>query len=413
MAGSVREKFGRRIDRQAQYLGDILVLVAHFQGLGVVAGAAAGRARRVHAGQEQQLDHDEAFAVAMLAASLGHVEGKSPRVVFAAFRHLGRRKQFADMVEQPRVSGKVRTRGPPDGFLVDPDQALDLLQSRDDVALHGFGRRTFQRIRFPGRIGHIRLNRMAQSLGHQLDQHLADQGRFTGARHARDRRQRAEGKLDGQVTQIVARHPFQAQPAGRFAGRAQRWRRRIEQEAPRLRVGHLLQAGRLAAVQNLAALLARGGAHVDNPVGVADHVQRMLDDEQGIAGRLQLGQRAQQGLRVGRMQARRRLVQHVDDAEQVRAHLRRQPQALQFAGRQGGRAALEREVTQPQRQQHVQARRQVGGNALGDDAFFRVRIMFSLTGQSRVAGSAWGRSSVGQARQRQPRQCRQYRARRT
>ena len=41
-----------------------------------------------------------------------------------------------------------------------------------------------------------------------------------------------------------------------------------------------------------------------------------------------------------------RLVEHVDDAEQVRAHLRRQPQPLQLARRERRRAALERQVAE-------------------------------------------------------------------
>ena len=51
---------------------------------GVVARAMAGRAGCVDARQEQQLDHDEALALARLAPPFRDVEGESSRVVAAA-----------------------------------------------------------------------------------------------------------------------------------------------------------------------------------------------------------------------------------------------------------------------------------------------------------------------------------------
>ena len=64
------------------------------------------------------------------------------------------------------------------------------------------------------------------------------------------------------------------------------------------------------------------------------------------------------------MQAGRRLVEHVDHAEQIRAHLRREAQPLQLAGRERGRAALEREIAEPEVEQHVQPRDEIFGDPL-------------------------------------------------
>ncbi len=113
-----------------------------------------------------------------------------------------------------------------------------------------------------------------------------------------------------------------------------------EKIAPGLRRLDPGEAGWGAAVEDLSAVLAGRGADVDDPVGVADHVEVVLDDEEGVAGRLQSVERPQQRLDVGRVEARRGLVQHVDDAEQVGADLRRQPEPLQLAGRERGRAAV-------------------------------------------------------------------------
>ena len=85
------------------------------------------------------------------------------------------------------------------------------------------------------------------------------------------------------------------------------------------------------AVEDLAAELARAGADVDDPVGAAHHVHVVLDHEQRIACSPKPIQHVEQRFGVGGMQAGRRLVQHVEHAEQARAQLRGQPQPLQFA----------------------------------------------------------------------------------
>ena len=55
-------------------------------------------------------------------------------------------------------------------------------------------------------------------------------------------------------------------------------------------------------------MLARIRPHVDQPVGPAKRVEVVLDDEQRVAGRLELVQHRVQGFRIGRMKSRRRLV---------------------------------------------------------------------------------------------------------
>ena len=120
-------------------------------------------------------------------------------------------------------------------------------------------------------------------------------------------------------------------------------------------------------------MLARVRPHIDDPVRLPDHVEIMLDHEQRITRRLQAVQRAQQRFGVGRMQAGRRLVEHIHHAKQIRAHLRGQAQPLQLARRQGGRAAVQAQVAETQVQQHLEPAGQVLRDALGDDGFFGMR----------------------------------------
>ena len=67
-----------------------------------------------------------------------------------------------------------------------------------------------------------------------------------------------------------------------------------------------------------AALLAGAEAQIDDVVGDLDHVGVVLDDEHGVALIAQLPQDGDQPLVVARVQADRRLVEHVERADQRR-----------------------------------------------------------------------------------------------
>ena len=67
----VGEEPRRLVDGHAEHVGDRLAAEAHLERLRLVARAVARRARRVGAGQEQQLDRDEPLALAGLAAAAG------------------------------------------------------------------------------------------------------------------------------------------------------------------------------------------------------------------------------------------------------------------------------------------------------------------------------------------------------
>ena len=72
---------------------------------------------------------------------------------------------------------------------------------------------------------------------------------------------------------------------------------------------------------------------------------------------------------VALVQADRRLVEHVQHAGQVRADLRREPDALAFAARQRRRAAAERQVADADVVQEAQPLLNLPQDPLGDDRF--------------------------------------------
>ena len=88
---------------------------------------------------------------------------------------------------------------------------------------------------------------------------------------------------------------------------------------------------------DLAAVLARARADVDDVVGDPDRLLVVLDDDHRVAEVAQAHQRVDQALVVALVQADRRLVEHVEHADEPAADLRRQPDALRLAAGERGR----------------------------------------------------------------------------
>src|SRR6185436_14891536 len=81
-------------------------------------------------------------------------------------------------------------------------------------------------------------------------------------------------------------------------------------------------------------------------LGAANRLLVVLDDHDRVALGNELLDRREQQRVVARVQADRRLVEDVADAAQVRAELRREPDALGLAAGQRRRRAVEREISQ-------------------------------------------------------------------
>ena len=124
---------------------------------------------------------------------------------------------------------------------------------------------------------------------------------------------------------------------------------------------HLL---RRAGHHHAPALAAAFGPEVDDPVGLGDHVQVVLDHDHAVAAVDQPVQHADQLLHVGHVQADGRLVQHVQRvrrllaaARDVVAHLAQfghQLDALRLAAAQRRRRLAQRQVAQAHVLQQLQ-----------------------------------------------------------
>ena len=370
----------------------------------------ARRARRVDARQEQQLDHDEPLALAGLAAALGDVEREPPGVVAPGARRLRRGEQLADVVEQAGVGREVRARRAADRLLVDAHQPLDVLHAR-----RRSGRRACAAAGRSSSLAFLVVRRdvVAEVLGDQLDQHLADQARLARAGHAGDGREHAERERDVEVVQVVAGDAGEPQPALRRARRARRTaraRRTGSGASATPRPARARRAGRCRGSRRRARRRPGPTSTIQSAWRITSSSCSTTNSELPAAFS-RSSARSSASVSAG-MQARRRLVEHVHDAEQVRAHLRRQPQPLQLARRQRRRAALERQVAEPEVEQHGEPRHQVLGDPLRDHRLLRDARSPSFARPGAVP-SAYGRKMRGQPLQRQRATSRRCPARRT
>ena len=187
--------------------------------------------------------------------------------------------------------------------------------------------------------------------------------------------------------------------APRVAGR--RARRRLDRAlAAQVRAGQrsvavLEQLRRRALEDHVAAVLAGAGPEVDDVVGGADRLLVVLDDDDGVAEIAQPRERREQRAVVALVQADRRLVEDVEHAGQVRADLRRQPDALPFAARQRRGAAAERQVADADVVQEVQPIADLAQDAAGDQvlAVGQLERVEDLHAPRRSAGRRTPRSS--------------------
>ena len=118
------------------------------------------------------------------------------------------------------------------------------------------------------------------------------------------------------------------------------------------RLEHVVE---LALRDDLAAVHAGARADVDDVVGQADRVLVVLDHDHGVAEVAQAGEGAEQAFVVALVQADRGLVEHVHHADQARADLRGQADALRFAAGQRIGLAFQREVIEADIDQEAQA----------------------------------------------------------
>ncbi len=119
---------------------------------------------------------------------------------------------------------------------------------------------------------------------------------------------------------------------------------------------------------DLAAVLAGARAHVDDVVGRAHGLLVVLHDEDGVAEVAQAQQRVDEAAVVALVQADAGLVEDVEHADERRADLRGQADALRLAAGERGGGALQREVADADIVEEAQPLADLLDHAAADEA---------------------------------------------
>ena len=107
-------------------------------------------------------------------------------------------------------------------------------------------------------------------------------------------------------------------------------------------------------MHDAATVLTGRGTDVDDPVGVRDGVEVVLDDDQRVAEVAQPNQRVDQPAVVALVQTDRRFVEHVQHADETGADLGGEPDALRLTAGQRARRPGQRQVVEADVEQEAQ-----------------------------------------------------------
>ena len=359
----------------------------------------AGLALDPHVGHEVHLDAALAVAPAGFAAAAGSVEAEAVGVVAA---HLGvgqAREQLADPVERAGVGRRVAGRRAADGRLVDVD---DLVQVPDAVDLI---------VLADAEAGTVQLARQ------RPPQDVVDQRALAGTGNAGHAGEPPERNRHGDVLEVVLTRAADDEPGQTFRPRGRGllapggclpcpppgrllispfvngsaiggdgdgrrsgeigagegvgddaigWRGRLARATAGTGPGRYVcgpgryiracrgELGRRALGHDPAAVTPGPRAEVEQSIGAGDYVPIMFHQQQRVTQIAQSRQRLHQALRVARVEADRRLVEHVQHAGEPAANLAGQPDALRLAAGERRRGTMQREVVQAHVDQELQ-----------------------------------------------------------
>ena len=173
-------------------------------------------------------------------------------------------------------------------------------------------------------------------------QNVVDEGGLTRAGHSGHRGEHAQREGHGHVLEVVFAGTAHGQLAFLVHGAAGCGH--LDAAAASHVVagngpGVLQQVLEAAGVHDFAAVLARAGSYVHNPVGFAHGVFVVLDHDEGVAHIAQLGQGLDEAAVVALVQTDGGLVEHVKHADQAGTNLGCEADALRLtAGERTGGA---------------------------------------------------------------------------
>ena len=205
-------------------------------------------------------------------------------------------------------------------------------------------------------------------LHQRVPQDVVDQRRLPAATHPGDGHEAAEGELDVDVVEVVLPGASHGDPVVTRAPAHLRHRdlapAREVGAGDRPRRGHQVVEGALD--HDLATVDAGAGPDVDDVVGDPDRLLVVLDHDHRVAQVAQADHGVDEAAVVTLVEADRRLVEDVQDADQAAADLRRQADPLRLAAGQRARRPGQRQVVEAHVEQEGQPLVDLLEDPLGD-----------------------------------------------
>jgi len=192
----------------------------------------------------------------------------------------------------------------------------------------------------------------AKMIGEHLVEHLMHQRRFARAGNARDASEHLQRNLYVNALEVIGARALEAQPLALvvhvdFAAEA---RHRNGHRAAQVFAGEGARVGlnllHRAGGEQLAAKFARAWSKINEVVRRANHVRIVLHHQNRVAQIAQIFKNADQLGGVARVQANRRLVEHIERAHQPRTERGSKLNALGLAARERGGEPVKRQVVQ-------------------------------------------------------------------
>ena len=222
------------------------------------------------------------------------------------------------------VRGRVASRGPPEGRLIDQNDAPQRARPVD------------------GRVRAWALDRhIAEAACEAPIDDVLGERRLTRAARTRDGTDDAQWNVDVDGVEIVGLRPADDEVA-RGSARRKPWfnafaRPRMRPRSPRGDVLPRRERSRGSVEDDVPAERPRAGSELDDPVRPAYHGLVVLDDEHGVPRARKVVHGLAQSRNVARVQPDRRLVEDEKRPRKLGAERRREPGALRFTAAEGAR----------------------------------------------------------------------------
>ena len=329
LGNAVKEAHGF-LHRHFQHIMDALALVFYLQCLPVIPAALADFTGHKDIRQEVHLNFQDTIAFTGFTPATLDVEGKASAGIALEFgvRCLG--KQFPDIGKHTGIGGRIGTRCPSDGRLVNVNNLVQLLNALQAIVI--------ARLDSGG----------GKGLGQRFVEHLIDQAGLTGTRYTRHTGKGSQRNGNSHILQIVLTSSPNGQKIA-IAGPALGRHQNLPLAGQILTgigpvAGHDFLQG--SGADDLAAVNTGSRSHIHDEIGSPHGIFVMLYHNQGVAQIPQPLQGGQQLVIVPLMQTDGRLIQNIEHAYQAGTDLGSQPDPLAFTTGQGGRRPRKGQILQ-------------------------------------------------------------------